>query len=42
MQERSHEPMRKLQRQPKKHLGPDHSVRDVRRPSWEDADKLEG
>lgn len=34
--------MRKLQRQPQKHLGPDHSVRDVRRPSWEDADKLEG
>lgn len=33
--------MRKLQRELQKHDGPDHSVRDVRRPSWEDADKLE-
>lgn len=33
--------MRKLQRQPQKHLGPDHSVRDVRRSSWADADKMD-
>lgn len=33
--------MRKLQRELQKHDGPDHSVRDVRRPSWADADKLE-
>lgn len=33
--------MRKLQRELQKHDGPDHSVRDVRRPSWEDADKME-
>lgn len=34
--------MRELQRQPQKHDGSNHPVRDVRRPSWEDADKLEG
>lgn len=33
--------MRKLQRQPQKHFGSDHPVRNVRRPSWADADKVE-
>lgn len=34
--------MRKLQRQPQKHLGSDHPMRDVRRPDRKDADKMEG
>ena len=33
--------MRKLQREPQKHDGSHHPVRDMRRPSWADADKLE-
>lgn len=33
--------MHKLQRQPQKHNGSNHSVRNVRRPSWADADKVE-